>query len=251
VEDFEGLSRKTPPPIASQHPKGNRQMALSPQVIAAARAAKAAYPKGPPASVTLAQWIIESESGRYVSGKNNYFGIKATPEQITAGQATMRLTHETIDGVYQKKNLYFADYPDERGSFMAHSALLCDPRMEWAYGDCWRAATPDAYAMALQKHYATGIPGHPYGPSLIAVMRSEGLYRYDHPDGAPAPTPARKPSHAANAAAATAATTGAAASTYYASGGSHLLTWIIGGAFALAAIAFVADEIIRHRKELP
>jgi flagellum-specific peptidoglycan hydrolase FlgJ len=150
------------------------------EVVAAARAAeKAFYPRGPFVSIILAQWALESEYGKFASGKNNFFGIKASAAQIAAGQATLRWTHETIGGVYKPMPQYFADYADPAAGFLAHSALLCDPKMEWAYGDCWAAATPDAYAMALQEHYATGEPDHPYGATLIGIMKGADLYRFD------------------------------------------------------------------------
>jgi len=150
------------------------------EIVAAAQAAERAfYPKGPFVSIILAQWALESGYGRYESGKNNFFGIKATPAQIAAGQATIRLTHETIGGVYRPMYQHFADYPDVAAGFAAHSALLCEPRMEWAYGDCWRAETSQAYAHALKEHYATGVPGHPYDVALIAIMDQNNLYQYD------------------------------------------------------------------------
>jgi len=151
-------------------------------IITGAKAAEAAfYPKGPYVSIILAQWGLESDYGKYVSGKNNYFGIKATLAQIAAKQATIRLTHETIQGVYRPMYQYFADYPDVTTGFMAHSALLCEPSMEWAYGDCWRAQTPQAYAHALREHYATGQPNDPYDVVLITIMDENNLYQYDRP----------------------------------------------------------------------
>ena len=51
-------------------------------VIAAAQASHAKYfPLGPYASVSLAQWAVESAYGRVMSGANNPFGIKATAAQ--------------------------------------------------------------------------------------------------------------------------------------------------------------------------
>ena len=47
-------------------------------------------------SVTLAQAVIESANWTRLSGVNNGFGIKATPAQIEAGQATYVWTHEVV-----------------------------------------------------------------------------------------------------------------------------------------------------------
>ena len=151
-----------------------------PEIIAAAQAAeKAFYPRGPFVSIILAQWALESGFGEHASGYNNYFGVKATAGEIAAGRATMRLTHETIGGVYRPMYQYFANYATPTDGFMAHSALLCEPSMAWAYGDCWRAETPQAYARALKEHYATGEPGKPYDTALIEIMDENDLYHFD------------------------------------------------------------------------
>jgi len=51
-----------------------------PEIISAAQTAQAAY--GVPASVTLAQWALESDYGQHMpQGSNNPFGIKAKPGQ--------------------------------------------------------------------------------------------------------------------------------------------------------------------------
>ena len=165
--------------------------AIPASVIAAANSAHAAYfPRGPFVSVTLAQWIIESAWGTVVSGANNYFGIKATAAQIHDGHATARWTHETRGGQYIKTVQYFADYPDAEACFQAHARLLATSPI---YKEAQNAVTADAYAMALdQDGYATGIPGHPYGETLIAVMKENKLYAYDETP-APAPSAAASP----------------------------------------------------------
>ena len=143
-------------------------------VIAAAQAAeKAFYPLGPFVSVSLAQWALESAYGRAEpADSNNPFGIKAV-----AGQdSVVAETHETLHGVYVELPQHFAKYASLEDAFMAHAKLL-------ATAPCYHAAqaaqTPDAYATALQGVYATGIPGHPYGAALIAIMKSANLYQFD------------------------------------------------------------------------
>lgn len=154
-----------------------------PMVVAHAAQASHAkfYPRGPFASVTIAQWVIESGWGQFVSGKNNYFGIKATQDQIASGNATSRWTHETFHGVYHPIQQWFADYDSIDDCFISHARLLSTSPYYWK---ARQAATPDEYAMALQGIYATGIPGHPYGEVLIKTMKSNALYAYDSP---PAP----------------------------------------------------------------
>lgn len=137
------------------------------------------FPRGPFISIILAQGIIESAWFTEVSGKNNFFGIKATEAQVASGDATSRWTHETIGGVYSKKIQYFANYSSPADCFDAHARLLTHP---W-YQRCIDAATPAAYAHALWlDHYATGIPGHPYDQALIAIMDQNNLYQFDKPE---------------------------------------------------------------------
>lgn len=154
-------------------------MTIPADVIAAAQASHAKfYPLGPFASVSLAQWAIESNWGKSLSGKNNCFGIKATHDQIAANQATRRWTHETFNGVYHPIEQWFADYESLEACFMAHAKLLSTSAYYWK---ARAAVTPGEYAMALQGIYATGIPGHPYGEVLIDVMKQNNLYQFDQP----------------------------------------------------------------------
>lgn len=154
-------------------------MIIQTEWIKAAQSAHAAYyPRGPFASVTLAQFGDESAWGKDASGKNNYFGIKATAAQIAAGQATIKPTKEqNADGSYRRINSYFADYATLTDGFMAHAALLCRP---W-YKDCIAATTPEAYCHALSlDHYATE---HDYADILIRIIASFNLKQYDLPMG--------------------------------------------------------------------
>lgn len=149
-------------------------MIIEPAWIEAARAVhKALYPKGPFASCQLAQFGLESGWGKYASGTNNYFGIKATEAQVAAGKATSRMTWEFLGGRWEHIPQYFADYDSLTDGFMAHGTLLCQP---W-YADCMAATTPEDYCHALLKdHYATA-PG--YDASLIEIINSFGLKQYD------------------------------------------------------------------------
>lgn len=125
---------------------------------------------GIPASVTLAQWALESAYGRHASGKNNYFGIKAV-----AGQAaTTRMTHEFVNGAWTYVPQRFADYPTVLEGFNAHGHLLATGK---PYARA-RAVLPDAeaFARALTGVYATD-PA--YGSKLISIMRAGGLEKYD------------------------------------------------------------------------
>jgi flagellum-specific peptidoglycan hydrolase FlgJ len=143
-------------------------------VIAAAQAShKLYYPKGPYTSVSLAQWAIESAYGKSVSGKNNYFGIKATPAQISSGQATVRWTQEFYDGAYRKVEQWFADYPDENGSFDAHAKLLATSPL---YAAAQAAKTVETYVVAMAARYATA-PN--YSEVILGLIKSAGLTQFD------------------------------------------------------------------------
>lgn len=143
-------------------------------IVAAAQAAeKEFYPYGPFVSVSIAQWALESAYGRAEpEGSNNPFGIKAVEGQASV----VAWTHETLHGVYVEIPQHFAKYASVEEAFMAHAKLL-------ATSPCYHAAqhaqTADEYAQALQGVYATGIPGHPYGAALVAIMRAGDLYQFD------------------------------------------------------------------------
>lgn len=143
-------------------------------VVVAAQASHAKYfPFGPYASVSLAQWAIESAYGREMSGKNNPFGIKATPAQIAAGQASVRWTKEYYGGQYHSVEQYFADYPDLSGAFDAHARLLATSPI---YIDAQRAASVHDYVVAMAKHYATA-PN--YAEVILGLIASDNLEQYD------------------------------------------------------------------------
>lgn len=147
-----------------------------PEVIAAAQASeKLYYPYGPFVSVSAAQWALESAYGRAEpADSDNPFGIKALPGQPDV----VAMTHETLHGHYVALPQHFAKFTSLTDAFDAHAKLLATAP---CYHECQHAQTPDAYAQALQGIYATGIPGHPYGAALIAIMRSFNLYQFDAP----------------------------------------------------------------------
>lgn len=149
---------------------------IDPTIISAAQTSHAKfYPRGPFVSVTLAQWAVESGWGKHVSGRNNYFGIKATQAQIDAGNATQRLTNEFYGGQMHQVEQWFANYDSLVDGVDAHSALLITPH----YQACQNAQTPEDYCRALQAcGYATA-PN--YASVLIGVINSANLKQYDQP----------------------------------------------------------------------
>lgn len=137
-------------------------------VIAPAQAAQSKF--GIPASVTLAQWALESNYGRAMPpGSNNPFGIKAYD-----GQPFVEcLTHEVIHGITKRVHAKFAKYPDMSAAFIAHGRLFYNGYYKLALSEL---PNPDKFAMALTGVYATD--PH-YGLKLIGLMRTHNLYRYN------------------------------------------------------------------------
>lgn len=143
------------------------------QVIVAAQAAhKTFYPLGPFASVTLAQWAVESDYGRAMpAGSNNPFGIKSFGDQ----PYVEAMTREVIGGVSEEIPQRFAKYASLTDAFVAHARLLATSSF---YRAAQEAATPDAYVRAMAPRYATA-PN--YAEVLLSVMKEYNLYKYDLP----------------------------------------------------------------------
>ena len=60
--------------------------------------------------VVAAQFGVESDHGMKVTGKNNYLGIKARPEDIESGNFTEADTYEEIDGKMVKVRAKFKNF---------------------------------------------------------------------------------------------------------------------------------------------
>jgi flagellum-specific peptidoglycan hydrolase FlgJ len=143
---------------------------IAPDIIAAAKLAEKTWKI--PASISIAQWALESSWGqRMPAGSNNPFGMKASASQPSVTARTRevdRLGHE-----------YFVEAAFRRFScideaFDAHARLLAtDPHYIHA-----RSLLPDAdaFADALTRLYATDPT---YGKALRAIMHGSDLYRFD------------------------------------------------------------------------
>ena len=147
-------------------------------IIAAAKASQAKWKI--PASISIAQWAVESGYGRHMpAGSNNPFGIKARAGEPSVGART----REVLGG----KDVYItdgfrkfdsiADAFDKHGEFLATRRPYANART--------KLPDPDAFADALTGVYATD--PH-YGSVLKGLMRSANLYQYN--DGAAPPAPA-------------------------------------------------------------
>ena len=126
---------------------------------------------GIPASVTLAQGILESSNGqsRLALNENNHFGIKATPAWIAGGGRY---------GLYSddRPNEKFCSYDSVGDSYEHHSRFL---KENSRYAGCF-ALAPDDYKGWTrgieQAGYATG--GR-YAESLQRIIERNGLQEYD------------------------------------------------------------------------
>lgn len=126
---------------------------------------------GIPASVTLAQGILESSNGQSALARkeNNHFGIKATPSWIAQGGAY---------GIYtdDKPDEKFCSYESVRDSYEHHSKFL---KENSRYAACFALAADDCkgWSQGLEKAgYATG---GGYAATLQRIIEQNGLQRYD------------------------------------------------------------------------
>ncbi|MEO1257440.1 MAG: glucosaminidase domain-containing protein [Bacteroidota bacterium] len=133
---------------------------------------------GIPASIKLAQGLLESNAGRSTLARkaNNHFGMKC-------GSSWKGKTFYREDDDYDEfGNLMkscFRKYRKATDSFIAHSEFLRDPRKAHRYGFLFRIQTTDykRWARGLKKAgYATA--GN-YDSKLISLIERFELYRFD------------------------------------------------------------------------
>jgi Mannosyl-glycoprotein endo-beta-N-acetylglucosaminidase len=124
-----------------------------------------------PASVTVAQWAVESAWGASMPpGSNNPFGIKAVGDQ----PAVESPTREVVNGDNVTITARFRAFESLSQAFDEHGRLLATAPV---YKDAMRQKdNPDAFADALTGVYATD-PN--YGFTLKWVMENYGLSQYD------------------------------------------------------------------------
>ncbi len=141
-----------------------------------------------PASVTLAQAILETGSGRIAAGANNFFGIKATavPDEgkgifqwgVNGVGCVLRKTQEVIGGRSVTTIGAFRAYPSLERSIQDHGArLLTNPVYKGAFK---YTEQPEKFARVIARYYATD-PA--YADKVVSLMRSEKLTRYDVKSG--------------------------------------------------------------------
>ncbi len=180
TDESQGAYRNVPPPPStlSQTSTGNIQLDYVQQFKNTA--INEMQRSGIPASITLAQGILESASGRseLAVGANNHFGIKCGNDWNGKTQHKKdddrNASGELIESCFRKYN-----HPEE--SFFDHSEFLRDPRKSNRYGFLFNLDKRDYknWARGLQSSgYATSST---YADQLIDLIERLQLYAYDQP----------------------------------------------------------------------
>jgi LysM repeat protein len=138
---------------------------------------------GIPASIKLAQGLLESASGNSELARNgnNHFGIKCgnnwSGKSIKKKDDDRDASGELIESCFRK-------YDDASQSFFDHSEFLRDPRKYNRYGFLFNLDRTDykAWARGLQASgYATS---GDYADKLINLIERHQLYNFDRPGNA-------------------------------------------------------------------
>ena len=135
---------------------------------------------GVPASIKLAQGILESNSGKSYLARTakNHFGIKCGSNW--KGDKVYREDDDYDDRGRLTKSC-FRQYRNADASFVAHSEFLRDPGKSFRYGFLFRLEPTDyrGWAKGLRKSgYATN-PRYP--ELLISIIERHKLQQYDRP----------------------------------------------------------------------
>jgi hypothetical protein len=158
------VNRRPPPQVRFGH------VGIVPaEVIDAAKASQAKWKI--PASVTVAQWIVESAWGSAMPpDSNNPFGIKALESQ----PAVEAETREVIDGKVVTIVAKFRRFANLAEAFESHGRLLGTAS---PYKDArTQVDDPERFADALTGVYATDPQ---YGETLKWVMNNYNLKQHD------------------------------------------------------------------------
>lgn len=137
----------------------------------AAAAIKQMKRYGIPASVTLAQGMLESDNGRskLALQDNNHFGIKASSQWIKDGGNI---------GIYDddRKNEKFCSYNSVEESFEHHSIILWENKR---YRKCFSYSPDDYKSWCNELQRAGYATRKSYAKELINVIEKNQLYVYD------------------------------------------------------------------------
>lgn len=143
---------------------------------------------GIPASIKLAQGLLESNAGQSMLARraNNHFGIKCGANW--EGDTVYREDDDYDENGKLIKSC-FRSYKNNQASYIAHSEFLRDPRKAFRYGFLFRLDPKDyrrwAYGLK-QAGYATS-PTYP--EKLISLIERYELFRYDNATAVDIDTP--------------------------------------------------------------
>lgn len=133
---------------------------------------------GIPASISIAQAILESGNGlsKLAREANNFFGIRADKFYLKKDLPTYLIdTAEYIKGVKViDKKAPFRKYKDLEQSFLDHANFL---EKKKRYSSLFDTMEPELWAKGLQKAGYSTSPN--YADTLIKLINSEGLKKYD------------------------------------------------------------------------
>ena len=125
---------------------------------------------GIPASVTLAQGLLESDAGdsKLTASANNHFGIKCFSRHCKRGHC--------INFADDSHKDFFVKYPSAWGSFRAHSQFL---KKSSRYRHLFQLGTDDYRGWARGLAEAGYATDKKYADKLVAIIQTMGLDRYD------------------------------------------------------------------------
>lgn len=134
---------------------------------------------GIPASIKLAQGILESDAGRSeLSSKyNNHFGIKCHSDWT--GERYYKEDDDVDPVTGQLIKSCFRAYKNSEESFIAHSEFLRDPRKVNRYGFLFQLDNKDYVSWANGLERAGYATASDYSEKLIRLIEDLQLNRYD------------------------------------------------------------------------
>lgn len=143
---------------------------------------------GIPASIILAQGILESAAGTsdLAQNANNHFGIKCTSAWTGS---TYYKTDDDRDANGNSIESCFRSYADVAESYHDHGEFLRDPKKYNRYGFLFNLDRTDykSWSRGLQSAgYATSPT---YSSQLINLIERYRLFEYDRPGGKPTTVP--------------------------------------------------------------
>lgn len=137
---------------------------------------------GIPASIKLAQALLESEYGKspLAISANNHFGIKC------GSRWTGKVYNKIDDDLDSLGNIIescFRAYENAAESFIAHSDFLTDPKKKSRYGFLFEIPTSDyqQWAVGLKKAGYASDPLYP--EKLIRIIEKYELHKLDNNSG--------------------------------------------------------------------